>query len=227
MVVAAIVVALSATPPTVRSAAPARGRDGALAQVLRTRGVLLMSVTNAALMAIQTGIIVFLFPLYLATRGRMSPESVGLVVSLGVLGRLLALWFGGTASDRWGRIRLLIPGLLAYATVLGSVAFVTQSAVLGLASALLGAAAGLVAAPPTAVIDDLVPPSLQGIAIGWLRTMTDSGQIIGPLVMGTMADHADLSAPFLCGALLLIALAWLGQRELRAASDVTARRDVP
>src|SRR2546427_4792694 len=35
------------------------------------------------------------------------------------------------------------------------------------------------------------------------RSMSDSGQIVGPLVMGALADAIDLSAPFLLGAALL------------------------
>jgi MFS family permease len=228
MLLAAVVVACSAGLATARPTAPPRWRDGGLTLVLRTPGVLLMSVTNAALTAIQTGVIVFLFPLYLATRGRMSPGSVGLVVSLSVLGRLLVLWFGGTASDRWGPVRVLVPGLLLYATWLAGVAFVTQHALLGLASMLMGAAAGVVAALPIVLIGDQVPPGLHGVAIGWLRTMTDTGQILGPLLMGSQADHIDLSAPFLGGALVLMTLAWRCQRLSRAMSRITvARRATP
>jgi hypothetical protein len=49
---------------------------------------------------------------------------------------------------------------------------------------------------------------LHGLAIGWLRTMTDTGQILGPLVMGACADAVDLSAAFHLGAALLLAAAW-------------------
>jgi hypothetical protein len=38
--------------------------------------------------------------------------------------------------------------------------------------------------------------------------MTDSGQIVGPLVMGALADAVDLSAPFLVGSALLAMAAW-------------------
>ena len=48
--------------------------------------------TNALLTAIQTGGLVFLFPLYLLTRGGLGPKAVGTVVGLGVLGRLLAFF---------------------------------------------------------------------------------------------------------------------------------------
>ncbi|MGH7309838.1 MAG: MFS transporter, partial [Candidatus Rokuibacteriota bacterium] len=112
MLVAAAVVARSAALTTDRPPTPDGARGSALSAVLRTPGVLLMGITNAALIAIQTGVIVFLFPLYLSTRGLMSPEVVGLLVSLSVAGRLVALWLGGAVSDRWGRMRALIPGLL-------------------------------------------------------------------------------------------------------------------
>jgi hypothetical protein len=51
-----------------------------------------MGVTNAVLIAIQTGALVFLFPLYLFGRAGVGPEAVGFLVSLGVFGRLVALW---------------------------------------------------------------------------------------------------------------------------------------
>ena len=194
-----------------------------LAEVLRTPGVLLMGATNAVLIAIQTGTLVFLFPLYLFKRAGVSPETVGLLVSLSVFGRLVALWLGGSLSDRWGRLRVLTPGLLTYAALLGSMSFLIDPTLLGVWSFMVGAAAGLVAAVPTALMSDQVPQPLQGVAIGWLRTMTDSGQIIGPLVMGFLADLIDLSAPFLVGALLLTATAWQCHHQASAISAATVK----
>jgi MFS family permease len=214
MVVAALAVARWAAQPRAR---PGPHRDPGdrrlLVTVLATPGVMLMGLTNAVLIAIQTGVLVFLFPLYLANRGQIGPQAVGILISLSVVGRLLALWVGGDVSDRWGRMRVLVPGLAVYAALLGSVAFVTDAIVLGIWSLAIGAAAGFVAALPTAVLGDQVPSALQGVAIGWLRTMTDGGQILGPLVMGALADAVDLSAPFVLGALLLLVAAWQCRRR--------------
>ena len=138
-----------------------------------------------------------------------------------MLGRLLALWLGGRISDRWGRLPVLIPGLLAYAALLGSVTFLTEPWVLALWSLAIGGVGGFVAAIPAALIGDEVSPSLQGVAIGWLRTMTDGGQILGPLVMGALADAVDLSTPFLFGAALLLVAAWQGRRRARVISAST------
>ncbi len=219
MLVAAVAVGRLAVPPAAPpSAPPVVSHDRRLlGVVLRTPGILLMSLTNAALIAIQTGLLVFLYPLYLVERGHVRPETVGYLISLSVLGRLLALWLGGSVSDRWGRMPVLIPVLLAYGALLGSLPLVTHPLWLGLWSLAIGGAAGLVAGLPTAFIGDRVAPPLQGVAIGWLRTMTDSGHILGSLVMGTLADAVDLSTPFFLAAALLVAMAWRCHRQASPA----------
>jgi MFS family permease len=217
MLVAAVAVGRWASLPARHSPVTGGSHDWRLLRtVLRTPGVLIMGVTNAVLIAIQTGVLVFLFPLYLANRVGVGPEAIGFFVSLGVLGRLLALWFGGSGSDRWGRMPVLIPGLLIYAALLGSLILLRDAIALGLWSLAMGAAAGLVAPLPTAIIGDQVEPSLQGVAIGWLRMMTDSGQIVGPLVMGALADGVDLSTPFVVGSALLLMVAWQCRRQGKA-----------
>jgi MFS family permease len=228
MVVAAVAVARWAVLAAHETSAPQPQDRRLLAEVLRTPGVVLMGVTSAVLMAIQTGALVFLFPLYLFTRAGVGPETVGLLVSLSVVGRLVALWMGGSVSDRWGRMGVLARGLLVYAVLLGSMSLLTDPALLGVMSFAIGAAAGFVAPVPTALTGDQVPRPLQGIAIGWIRMMTDGGQIVGPLVMGVLADAIDLSAPFVCGAMLLAATAWQCHRGGRAiANAITVQGSDP
>ena len=218
MVVAALVVGCRALPATGRSTAPGSGsrERRPLLAALRVPGVLVMSLTSATLTAIQTGVLVFLFPLYLVSRGGLGPEAVGLLASLSVFGRLLALWFGGSASSRSGRLRALVAGLVVYAVVLGTGPLLVHPVALAVWSLAIGAAAGFVAVLPTALVGDLTPAALHGPAIGWLRTMTDSGQILGPLVMGILADAIGLSSPFEFGAALLIVAAWQCRRHATA-----------
>ena len=122
-------------------------------------------------------------------------------------------------------MRVLVPGLLVYAVLLAGTSRLTHPVVLGVCSFAIGAAAGFVAAIPTALTSDQVEPSLQGIAIGWLRTMSDGGQIVGPLVMGALADALDLSAPFLLGAALLAGTAWQCRRQANTCCRRCRGRD--
>jgi MFS family permease len=221
MMLAAAVVAwaTSRATSTPRGTPVVAERDWRLVRsVVRTRGVTLMTLTNAALTAIQTGALVFLFPLYLAERGHLRPETVGYFVGIGVLGRLGALWLIGTLSDRRDRLRLLALGLASYGVFLGSLTVVAEPLLLGVWSFMIGASAGCVAGLPTAIIGDRVAPALHGVAIGWLRTVTDAGMLLGPVVMGALADAIHLSTPFLCAALLVGVLAWLCHREAIAAT---------
>jgi MFS family permease len=174
--------------------------------VLRVPIVLLMSLTNAALTAIQTGVVVFLFPLYVVERAGLRPSALGWIVSLNVLGRLVALWLGGNLSDRCGRMAVLVPGLLGYGVVLATLAVLAHPILLALWSLFLGAGGGLVAGMPTLVIGDRVAAPLRGIAIGWLRTITDGGFLVGPLLMGAVADTFGLAAPFVAAGVLTGAL---------------------
>jgi len=215
MLAAAAVVARCTTTPAERHEAPvAIRRDWRLLRdVVRTPGVVLMSLTNAALTAVQTGVLVFLFPLYLAEQGGLRPETVGYLIGLGVLGRLVALWVAGRVSDRRDRLSVLGLGLLGYGLLLGSLTLVTDPLLLGLWSFMIGGGAGFVAGLPTAIIGDSVAAPLHGIAIGWLRTVTDTGMLVGPLVMGALADAIHLTAPFLFAAVLMCVLAWWCHRQ--------------
>jgi MFS family permease len=225
MIVASIAIACSTFPGAVlaSSSTPGSTRDKrAVVAALRIPGVLLMGVVSAVLIAVQTGVIVFLVPLYFVNRGHASPETVGVLVSLAVLGRLVALWIGGGVSDRVGRLRVLIPGLLAYAALLGVITLLTDVVALGCWSLAIGAAAGIVLTLPTALVGDRAPSHLHGVAIGWLRTLTDTGQILGPLVMGALADRIDLSSPFLVGAALLTLTALACRARANAISPARA-----
>jgi MFS family permease len=222
MAVAALIVAVwISPPPTTAASAPARPR---LRAALRAPGVIVMSAVAAVLIALQTGVIVFLVPLFLATRAALTPERVGVLVSLGVLGRLPALWLGGTLSDRWGRLRVLVPGLVAYAALLGSFPFLRRPIALAVSSFALGTATGLVAPLPAALVGDQAPPQLRAVAIGWLRTTTDTGHVLGPLVLGALADAVDLAAPFVAGAVLLVLVGFAVTRGARARSERPAAR---
>ncbi len=192
--------------------------------VLRVPTVLLMSLVGAALIAIQTGLLVFLYPLYLVERGQLAPQMVGHLVSLSVAGRLGGLWLGGRMSDRVDRMVVLAVGLVGYGAIVAGVPAMTHPGVLAGWSVWIGAGGGVVAGLPTAIVADRVGPPAQALAIGCLLTAMDTGMLIGPLVMGELAHAIDLSAPFLFAGMLLGALAWWCRRQASfAAAPPTTR----
>jgi len=115
------------------------------------------------------------------------------------------------------RMRVLVPGLLVYTALLGSLSLLTHQRFS--ASEFRDGRCGLRRSHSTALTIDGVERPHHSVAIGWLRTMGDGVQIVGPLVMGVLADAIDLSAPFLCGAVLLAATAWQCRRSAKALPD--------
>lgn len=219
MVIAAIVVGALGLPvvahPTPDLRTPAAAP--AFRDVIRAPGVMLASGVNAVVMAVQTGVLVFLFPLYLAERGQFTPGAVGTLVALSVLGRVLALWLGGGVSDRHDRLAVLALGLVAFGSILAMLPLLHDPWLLAVWSLLIGACGGFVAGLPTAIVGDRVAPSLHGVAIGWLRTVTDTGMLLGPLVMGPVADAFGLGAPFVAAAAAFWSLAWMCRRQRATA----------
>ena len=190
-----------------------------LREVVRAPGVMLVCIVNAVVMGVQTGVLVFLFPLYLADRGHYAPGTIGYLIALTVLGRLLGLWLGGRVSDRHDRMSVLALGLAGFAMILGMLPAVTDPSLLVVWSLLIGAGGGVVAGLPIAIIGDRIDPARHSVAIGWLRTVTDTGMLVGPLVMGPLADTVGLGAPFGLAALMMSVLAWACRRQVRAAED--------
>jgi MFS family permease len=218
MLMAAAAVGWFGLPPAALPIPTVTSERRPLRHLVDVPGFVLMCCTNGAVMGIQTGVVVFLFPLYLVERGAMSPQTVGHLIALSVVGRLFALWLSGHMSDRRSRISMLALGLAAFGIVLGTLGLASGIAFFGLWSLLLGVTAGFVAGLPTTIIGDRVDSSLHGIAIAWLRTATDTGMLVGPLAMGALADTMDLTVPFRLAGIILCMLAFTCHRHALTTS---------
>jgi MFS family permease len=202
MLIAAATVAGIGVPETPRAHIPSKAHSTTLRSLRRVPSFMMMCCTNAVLAAIQTGVMVFLFPLYLTGRAGMSPVTVGYLIALGVLGRLMALWAAGHLGDRGDRPRMLAGSLAVFGVLLAAFITLRSPWLLTVWSVLLGAAGGFVAGLPTAVVGDRVDPAQHGVAVAWLRTATDAGMVVGPLLMGQLADAIDIAVPFVVAGLI-------------------------
>jgi ACDE family multidrug resistance protein len=207
MVIAAGAVGWFGLPQTPTARVVTSSGPEALRNLGRVPGFILMCCNNAAIAGIQTGVMVFLFPLYLAERAALSAQIVGYLIAVGVAGRLMALWFAGSIRHQHARISMLAIGLAAFGLLLSTIVTLKSSILFIVWSLLLGAAGGFVAGLPTTIIGDRVDPSRHGAAVAWLRTATDAGMLLGPLAMGHLADALDLAVPFVVAGLISCTLA--------------------
>ncbi len=130
------------------------------------------------------------------------------VYGLGVLGALLLL---GPQSDRYGRRRVLLPGL-GFAAA-SSVVFLLVGGLplLFVGRVLSGLSAGIFTGTATAALLDLVPEAQRPRATLIATAVNTGGLGLGPLVAGALAELAPspLRTPYAVHLALLVPAAWV------------------
>jgi predicted MFS family arabinose efflux permease len=210
-----LLVALGLSRVLPRRTRPARSSDdrptGAvgrqvLSVVARPRVLLLFAVLSLWAFTF-VGITTFL-PTYLVSVKRLSPPAAATVFSLLFLSGLFFQAGGGSAADRVGYRRVLVP--LAAFSVLPLVLLpvVDGAVALGVVAALLGARLGLM--PVTnAYLIATIPDEVQGASYGLLRSFQQYVGSTGALFVGFFADAALLDEAFLVMAALTVVMTGL------------------
>jgi len=134
-----------------------------------------------------------LLPLYYVAAG----------LSIGEVGVLAAIYPGvwavaqigtGAWSDRVGRKRLIVAGMLLQARAIGAIAAGSTFAVWLGAGIVLGLGTALVYPTLLAVIADVAEPAWRGSAMGVYRLWRDLGFAVGAIVVGVLADVAGMAS---------------------------------
>jgi MFS family permease len=128
-----------------------------------------------------------LFPILFAAHGLS-------VAEIGLLGALYPAVWGfvqlgtGAWSDRVGRKKLIVTGMLIQAAALGLVALGTTVPVWAVALVLLGLGTAMVYPTLLAAIGDVAHPSWRARSVGVYRLWRDGGFAAGALLAGLIAD---------------------------------------
>ena len=146
-----------------------------------------------------------IFPLYAKQLG-MPAAEIGLLLGVQLVGTILFKPLFGRASDQFGRLPMVITGLVTCAlsffllVILQSVfAIIPLIIIYGLGFALITASTSALAA-------DVARAGHLGASLGILSTLMDVGQTFGPPVMGTISDTYNSAAGIeVLGSLLLLA----------------------
>jgi len=163
-----------------------------------------------------------LLPVYADEVAGLSATAIGGVVSASSLTSVVAMLPTGRLVDRVGRKPVTLAGVVLVAA---SVAlYGTTSSLWGLlaVSGLAGLTVGLASVPLPTMVGDLAPDGAEGIAAGVFRMANDVGWIVGPLVLGAMADAALWGWGFVVAGvpLLLSGLVFVWAPETAGTADL-------
>ena len=134
-------------------------------------------------------------PLYLGAVG-FTTGVIGVFMTVGTVTQVVGSTAAGFASDRWGRWKPLVAGILAGSAAFLVLVFTGEFAWMMVTFVLLGLAGGALAAVPSAMLGETKYGS-TGLAVALYWIIFDIAAIIGPLASGIIADNVGFAPTFL------------------------------
>ncbi len=187
----------------------------------------LFSVSQAGLVNnLNDGLAWGLLPLFFAAGG-LSIAQIGLLAGIypGVWGTAQLLT--GALSDRLGRKRLIVAGMMLQAAAIILLPLLHGFASWAVAMVLLGLGTALVYPTLLAAVSDVAHPEWRASAVGVYRLWRDSGYALGALLAGVLADFFGVpwaigvigGVTFLSGVVVLQAMSETLRRKRRVEEE--------
>jgi FSR family fosmidomycin resistance protein-like MFS transporter len=199
-------------------------RTRMLLALLRNRAMVTLAIGSAFRTMTQGALLTFL-PLYLARTMGYSLFWVGACMFALQAAGFIAAPIAGYLSDTVGRRQIIMSSMSMTAVVIGFMIFAGGTQWFVLLVALLGFFLFAVRAVLQAWLLDATPPGMAGSAIGLFFGAQATGQAIGPVSAGIVADHYGLMGAFyflavtiiIANLMIFVTPAGLGKKDQAAA----------
>lgn len=190
------------------TAAPGKGPTLAdQLRLLKDRlGFLLVSLIALTNAVVRTGGLFSIIPLFANMRLGLSVSQIGFAMMLGTVAGLIAGYPAGWLADKFGRKAVIVPATIISGLSMLLFCFAPNYLWFTVASIVWGVAISVGGAAPAAYAADAAPPGMNAAAVSTFRMMSDAGYVIGPLLLGFVADIWTPESSLVLSALLMIAI---------------------
>jgi MFS family permease len=163
-------------------------------------------VVTFSLFIMRAGARFTLLPLFGGEELGLSEGQIGQVIAVSAIINVGVVNLVGILVDRVGRRPVLVIGLILNGLGVAAYALAESFLSLMVVSVLFGLTTTLASVPPPTLAGDLAPPGAEGASVGLYRTAGDLGFIVGPLLLGAIAERGQFDAGFiLTGVVLFVA----------------------
>lgn len=145
---------------------------------------------------ICTGIIYSILSIYMASLG-LTKSEIGTLFTAGAVGAAVSSPFWGSLSDRFGRKKIMVFSMAAFAIVFLGYAFSRNYIHLIIVQVWEGLAWAAMGSTAVALVADVVPEESRGKAMGIYNMTWNMGWIVGPSMGGLISDHFGFMTTFL------------------------------
>jgi len=172
--------------------------------VLKCRPLLLVGILDAC-SYFAYGAFEMIFPLYAKQLG-MTTGEIGILLGIQLVGMILFKPLFGRASDRFGRLPMMVIGLLTCTFSFFLLAVLKSTFAIIPLILLYGLGFALITASTSALAADVACVGQLGASLGVLSTLMDVGQTFGPPAIGALSDAYSYATGIgVLGIVLLLA----------------------
>jgi len=184
-------------------------------QLLFSRDFMAVAWVTLAIFFTRTAARFTIMPLMATSRLGMGAGSLGVLFTFMAIVNTVLVVPAAIIADRWGRKAAIVPSGLLAAVSLMIIGVSTTTVVFVAGAMVLSAATALAGPAPAAYAADISPPHLRGLGMGMYRSSGDIGFVIGPPLLGAIADATSYGWAMAVNAALLAitALFFLTARE--------------
>jgi MFS family permease len=165
---------------------------------------LLVSVASFSTYFARTGGVFTILPQRAQDAMGLSTSQIGLGLSFISVVSFAIAYPSGVVIDRFGRKAVIVPAILFGAVAMVCFAFAGGMITFVASCMIWGVSVGLAGAAPTAYAADVAPPGMNAAAMGTFRSLSDFGYILGPFLLGAIADLASSGAALIATAVMLL-----------------------
>ena len=184
-----------------------------LRQQLRTlaanTGFMLVCLISLIGAVARTGALFSIVPVLAQDRLGLSATRIGLGFALGSIVGLLVTYPCGAIADRYGRKAVIVPATALTGVSMLAFSIAPDYAWFLVACTVWGGAVAASGAAPAAYAADSAPPGANAAAMSSYRMVSDTGYVIGPILLGWLGDLQGLDAPLWISAFALVVIAVL------------------
>jgi len=174
-----------------------------MAHVFMSPQFLLIAMVEFIIFFARSGGQYTIVPLLGANNLGLKVSQIGFTLTLVAIGHLSTLYLSGWLGDRFGVKKVLVPSLLLASV--GFSIFAMSGSYISFLSAgiIIGVGAGLGAPLPLAYAAQIRGEMSYSLIVGPLRFFGDVGLMVGPIILGLIADAASYRQALLVNASIM------------------------
>jgi len=178
-------------------------------RIIKNKNFLMASVATFTMFFLTAGVRDMIIPLYSSNVLGLDEVAIGMILSCATVMNLILTIPIGYMIDSYGRKSVILKSLYVTSAACLVFSFTNSYWTMALTAVLMGIGTSGAQQAPQAMATDVTINEPHGLSMGIYRVFGDIGFIVGPTILGFIADNFGLRVPFYFMAALLFTNAML------------------